>query len=135
MQLNPKRHAIFYGWWVVGASFLIAVYTGGVIYFGFTAIFEPVQNEFGWSYVQISLAASLRGLEMCLLAPVMGIFVDRWGPRKLMFGGSIIIGLGLLLLSTVNSLFMFYVAFIVVAIGMSNCSSTVKNNAVANWVP
>ncbi len=133
MQLKQKRHTIFYGWWVVGASFLIAVYTGGVIYFGFTAIFEPIRNEFGWSYAQISLAASLRGLEMGLLAPVMGVFVDRWGPRKMMFGGSIIIGLGLLLLSTVNSLIMFYVAFIVVAIGMSNCSSTVKNTAVANW--
>ncbi len=133
MQLNQKRHTIFYGWWVVVASFLITVYTGGIIYFGFTAIFEPIQNEFGWSYAQISLAASLRDLEMGLLAPIMGVFVDRWGPRKLMFGGPIIIGLGLLLLNTVNSLIMFYVAFIVIAIGMSNCSSTVKNTAVANW--
>lgn len=133
MQLNQKRHTIFYGWWVVVASFLIAVYTGGVIYFGFTAIFEPIQNEFGWSYAQISLAASLRGLEMGLLTLIMGVFVDRWRPRKLMFGGSIIIGLGLLLLNTVNSLIMFYVAFIVIAIGMSNRSSTVKNTALANW--
>ena len=54
---------------------------GGVIYYGFTAIFEPIANEMGWSYAQISFAASIRGLEIGLLAPFMGIFVDRWGPR------------------------------------------------------
>ena len=84
-QKPPK---VFYGWWVVVASFLIALYVGGTILYGFTAIFEPIASEFGWSYTQISLATSLRGLEMGLLAPVVGLLVDRWGPRKLLFGGS-----------------------------------------------
>ena len=73
MPLNWKPSSVFYGWWIVGACFLISLYVGGVIFFGFTAFFEPIANEFGWSYTQISLAASLRGLEIGLLAPIFGV--------------------------------------------------------------
>ena len=128
-----KYPKVFYGWWIVGACFLITLYTGGVVFFGFTAVFEPLVSEFGWSYAQISLAASLRGFEMGLLAPLVGLVVDRWKPRRLIFGGAIFIGIGLMLLSLINSLGMFYGAFILVAIGMSALSSTVLLTAVVNW--
>ena len=130
IQKNPK---IFYGWWVVSACFLIAIYTGGVVFYGFTSVFEPIANEFGWSYAQVSLASSLRGLEMGLLAPLSGLLVDRWGPRKLVFGGVFAVGLGLILLSRINSLGMFYTAFVLIAVGVSTCSVTVLMAAVVNW--
>ncbi len=133
MDFNQRRPKIFYGWWIVGASLLITLYTGGVTYFGFTAVVEPIAEEFGWSYAQISLAASLRGLEAGLLAPLVGFLADRWGPRRLVFGGSILVGLGLLALSRVSSLGMFYLAFALIAIGMSACVGTVLVTAVANW--
>jgi MFS family permease len=133
MHLDWKPFKLFYGWWVTCACFVIALYTGGVIVYGFTAIFEPLANEFGWSYTHISFAASLRGLEMGILAPFIGILVDRWGPKRLILSGTIITSLGLMLLSRTDSLAMFYVAFIIVAIGMSTCSSTVLMTAVANW--
>jgi len=127
------KRKVFYGWWVVVACSLINLYTGGVIYFGFTAVFEPIANEFSWSYAQISLAASLRGLEMGLLAPLIGLIVDRWGPRRLMFTGALIGGIGLIFLSRTDSLGMFYGAFVLIAIGLSTCTSTVTVTAVTNW--
>jgi len=54
---------IFYGWWVVFACFFISFYVSGTTIFSFTAFFEPLSKEFGWSYTQISLASSIRGLE------------------------------------------------------------------------
>jgi len=131
--MDNRRSRVFYGWWVVVASFLITLYTGGVVAFGFTAIFKPLASEFGWSYTQISIAASLRGFEMGLLAPLVGLVVDRWGPRRLVFGGVICVGLGLVLLSRVSSLSMFYGVFILIAIGMSALSFTVLLTAVGNW--
>ena len=133
MPLNRKHYTVFYGWWIVGACSLIALYTGGVIVLGFTAVFEPIANEFGWSYTQISVAASLRGLEVGLLAPFVGFLVDRWGPRRLLIGGAIINGLGLMPLSRITSIGMFYGAFALMAIGMSACTGTVMITAVANW--
>ena len=124
---------MFYGWYIVGACLIITLYIGGVVHFGFTAVFEPIAEEFDWSYAVVSFAASLRGLEMGLLAPLMGFLVDRWGPRRLLFGGSILICSGFLLLSRISSLVMFYGAFALIAIGMSTCTGTVLMTAVTNW--
>ncbi|MFC1901666.1 MFS transporter [Chloroflexota bacterium] len=124
---------VFYGWWIVGACFLVNVCVGGVVYFGFTALFEPIANEFGWSYALVSLASSLRGLEMGILSPVTGLLVDRYGPRKLVFGGAILLGTGLMLLSRINTLAMFYGAFALVAMGMSACIGAPLVTAIAHW--
>jgi MFS family permease len=132
-NLDWKPRRIFYGWWIVIACFFISIYTGGVVFYGFTAFFEPLADKFHWSYAQISFAASLRGMEAGLLAPLVGMLVDRWGPRRLLFGGAIITSLGLMLLSRTTSLSMFYGAFVLLAIGLNACSSTVFMTAVANW--
>ncbi len=124
---------IFYGWWIVFACFLMAFYVGGALFYGFTAFFEPIVEEFGWSYTQVSIAFSLRGLEMGILAPIMGFLVDRFGSRKLIFSGTFIVGFSLILLGLTNSLVMFYSAFILLALGASGCASTVLMTAVAYW--
>jgi MFS family permease len=124
---------IFYGWWIVLACALIGLYVAGIIFIGFTAFIESIREEFGWSYTQISLAASLRGLEMGIFAPLVGFLTDRFGPRKLIFYGTITVGFGLILLSLTQSLAMFYVSFLLLAFGAGGCTSVVTMTAVANW--
>jgi MFS family permease len=124
---------MYYGWWVVLACFIINLYVGGIIFFSFTAFFEPIQQEFGWSYTQISLATSLRGLEMGIFAPIVGFLVDRFGSRKLLLAGSVIIGIGLVVLSFTQSLLMFYLCFLFIALGAGGCTSVVTMTAVAVW--
>jgi len=124
---------IFYGWWIVGACFLIGLYVGGAVFYGFTAFFEPIRREFGWSYTQISLAASLRGLEMGLFGPIVGFLVDRFGSRSLIFLGTIVVGLGLILLSCTQSLAMFYASFLLIAFGAGGCALLVTMSVVVNW--
>lgn len=125
--------AVYYGWWVVLACFVISLLMGGITFFSFTAFFEPIQQEFGWSYTQISIATSLRGLEMGIFAPIVGFLVDRFGPRKLLLFGSVVIGLGLMILSFTHSLLMFYLSFLLIALGAGGCASVVSLTAVAVW--
>jgi MFS family permease len=124
---------IFYGWWIVLACFFIGLYVGGVVFYGFTAFFEPIREEFGWSYTQISFAASLRGLEMGFIAPLVGFLVDRFGSRKLILYGTITVGIGLIFLSVTQSLAMFYGSFLLVAFGAGGCTVVVTMSTVANW--
>jgi len=131
--MNSKNSKVFYGWWIVGAGFFVALYIAGFIHFGFSALFEPIANDFGWSYAQISLAASVRGLEVGFLAPFVGFLMDRWGPRRLVFAGAAIMGLGLLLLSRINSLTTFYGAYFLIAVGTSTCIGVVPMATVGNW--
>ncbi len=124
---------IYYGWWIVLAGFTVAFYVAGTIFYGFTAFIEPLANEFGWSYTQISLAASLRGLEMGLMAPFVGILADRFGSRKLIFSGILVLGFGTILLAYTQSLAMLYTAMVLIAFGAGGCTSVVTLTAVANW--
>lgn len=124
---------IFYGWYIVGACFIVSLYVAGVMFYGFTAFIEPVVAEFGWSYTSVSFAASLRGLEMGILAPVVGMLVDRFGSRMFMFLGVIFLGAGLVLLGFTQSLPMFYGAFMLIAFGAGGCTTVVTMTVVANW--
>ena len=112
---------IFYGWWIVFACFIIGLYTGGIIFYGFTALIDPLVREFGWSYTQISFAMSLRGIEMSFLSPLVGFLVDRYGPRRLAFWGVITIGLSFFMMSVTQSLWMFYASFVLIAFGGGGC--------------
>ena len=133
MRPTHVRHSLFYGWWIVGAGFWIWMLTGGFVILGFTAFFEPITNEFGWSYTQVSLAASFRGVELGLFAPILGLLIDRWGPRRLVFAGILLGSIGLLLLSRVGSLGMFYMVFGLMAVSTSLFSPTVIFTPIANW--
>jgi OFA family oxalate/formate antiporter-like MFS transporter len=124
---------VFYGWWIVLACSLIGLYVGGIVYYGFTAFFEPLVKEFGWSYTQISFATSLRGMEMGIFAPIIGFLVDRFGSRKLIFCGTITAGFGLILLSITQSLTMFYGSFLLLSFGAGGCLSVVLMTAIAKW--
>jgi len=124
---------IFYGWWIILACFLISSYVGGAVVYGFSAFFEPIVEEFGWSHTQVSIAFSLRGLEMGILAPLTGFLVDRFGSRKLTLSGTLIVGFALILLSLTKSLFMFYGAFVLLVLGTSGCTTTVLITAAAHW--
>jgi MFS family permease len=124
---------IFYGWWVVLACFVIGLYVSSVVFYGFTAFFEPLIDEFGWTYTQVSFAASLRGLEMGIMAFPIGFLADRFGSRKLMLSGVMAAGCGLLLLSFTRSLAMFYASFLILAFGAGGCTSVVSMSAVAHW--
>jgi len=113
---------MFYGWYIVVACVLISMYLSGTITMGFTTIFDP-----------ISFAASLRGFGIGLLVPISGMIMDRWGARRLVFTGSIVTGAGMLMLSRVHSLFMFYFAFGLICMGVSSAPAVLLMSAVANW--
>jgi len=133
MLSSVKQFRPFYGWYIVAATFVIGFYVVGVVFYGFTTIFKPIVEEFGWSYTQVSLAASLRGVETGLLAPVVGILIDRWGPRRIVFIGGCLTALGLFMLSRVDSLVTFYISFILISAAMSSCMVSVLMTAVSKW--
>lgn len=131
--MTSKTSGVYYGWWIVAAAFLTGLYIAGVVFYGFTTVFEPIAEDMGWSYTQVSFASSLRGIEAGLVAPLIGILVDRWGPRRLVFAGALFTFAGLILLSHINSLTMFYGSFALIALGMSCATTTVLMTAIANW--
>lgn len=130
---RKKETKLFYGWYIVIASVLLIAYYSGIVVYGFTAFIDPIALTFGWSYTQISLATSLRGLESGALNPLVGIVVDRWPARPLALTGTVIFAVGLLCLSQVDSLTMFYLGFIVIGLGTSLAVHMVPQTAIVRW--
>lgn len=124
---------IFYGWWIIIASSAMTTYNSGILYYGFTAFFNPIVHEFGWSRAATAFAFSLQRLEAGIAAPVVGYFIDRLGPRKMSLFAVIIFGIGFLMLSRVDSLSAFYICFIIISIGHSAGFYAVGSVTVANW--
>jgi len=124
---------IFYGWWIVLATSLIHFWAAGTFFYSFTAFFNPIVNEFGWSYAATSFAASLRSIEGGIAAPLVGFAADRYGPRRLILIGSVLCGLGFFLLSRIQSLMSYYLLFVFLSVGSSLMFPVPGWTAIANW--
>ncbi len=127
------KHKVFYGWWVVLACSVTYLYLGGTYFYGFSALFNPLVEEFGWSRALISLALTFRGFEAGVATPIIGIFADKFGPRKLLFWGIVTLAFGFLLFSRVHALWSFYLVSLILAFGNSLTSPVVTMTAVAKW--
>lgn len=130
---KAERTKIFYGWWIVFVSFVLSFFAGGTFLYGFTTFFNPIRKEFGWSAAVTSIAFVLQRLEFGIMGPLAGILVDRVGPRKLMIFGWLMIGLGFFSMSRIDSLWAFYVTFLIIATGMSFGEYLVINTTIAHW--
>ncbi len=124
---------VFYGWWIVVACFPLLMWGAGSFLFGFSAFFTPIRREFQWGAAVTSVAFALRGMETGISDPLVGFLLDRFGPRKVMLIGLVIFGAGLIGLGFVNSLWTFYAAVVVIAVGFSGCGSLVGMTAAGNW--
>jgi len=133
-SVSKKKRRFFYGWWIVLASATMQCYGSGIWFYGQSVIFNAILNEFGWARAVSAGAFSLARLEGGLEGPFVGWLIDRVGPRKLALFGAVVVGLGYLLLSRMNSLWMLYLLFGgVIALGFNAGFSHAATAAVANW--
>ena len=128
---DSKR--FFYGWYMVGAGSALQFLQAGLMTQSFGAYVAVLQAERGWSKTALSGAAALQQMESAILGPFLGWFIDRFGPEALIRVGVIVFGIGLMLLSRTQTLFEFYAAFLVVALGASFCGMFPINTALIHW--
>ena len=115
---QENENGIFYGYFVVGAAFLIMVVMWTVFY-AFGVFFKPILNEFGWSRAMTSGAFSLCSITMGLLGIAMGGLNDKFGPRMVMSVCGLLLGIGYLLMSQLEALWQLYLSFgLILGIGM-----------------
>ena len=103
LTVARPRPRIFFGWWIVLAGALINVYAAGVWFYGFPIFYKALLDEFGWSAAAGAAIISLSRLEGGLEGPLIGWLVDRYGPRKLAIIGTVIVGLGFMMMSRVDA--------------------------------
>src|SRR5262245_48165844 len=77
----------------------------------FALFYVAMLEEFGWGRGPTALGYSLSWLGFVVFAPVAGWLSDRWGARRVVSGGGVILGLALALTGQVTSLAQYYMCF------------------------
>ena len=92
---------------VVGAVWVTLAIASG-LYFSFPIFFVALIEEFGWSRGATAAAFSISSIMQGALSPLVGILVDRVGPRRVMLGGAWVLGVASALASQIGSLWSLY---------------------------
>jgi MFS family permease len=109
----------------VAATFVTLGLVYGVWY-GYAVFLVALLREFGWSRSVVAGAFSTFTLVHGLASYPLGWLCDRFGPRRLVLAGGVVLGVGLALDATVSRPWHLYVAFgVATALGV----------ATAGWVP
>ena len=130
--LSHRARGVFYGWWLVGVSSFIR--TSSIPLFHAMGLwFVALEAQFGWNRTQLSLAFAFTRVESGLLGPIEGYLTDRVGTRRLVLIGLLIMGAGFLLFGQVNHLWVFYLAFLVMALGQGLSGWLPITTMLNNW--
>ena len=130
--LAPLANA-FYGWYVVAALFF-ALFLGFGVVVGFGVFVKTWEEDFGASVGTISIAAAVGVLISGLSAPLMGRLVDRTSGRLVVVVSLIVVALGAISLSLVNSVIGLILVFVVViAFAAGGVSPVASGAIVARW--
>ena len=134
-SLNPLRRTkgVFYGWWLVGVGAFVIAFGAVPMFLGATAWFVVLEKNFGWNKAQLSWAFAFTRIEGGIMGPVAGYLVARLGPRRMVFIGFLILGAGFLLFSQVQNLWIFYLSFVIMGIGVELGTWLSITTVVNNW--
>ena len=114
------------------ASIVAQAYLAGVVFWSFSFFVAPMSDELGWSSATIGFGYLLQGYVGIVLAPLMGSFFDRFGPKRVAGFGTLVSGLGFLLWGVAENVAVFYLAFNLAAFGFVTVITS-SMASTANW--
>ncbi len=98
--------------WLLPALCSTLIISWGSLYYAFSVLIRPIQDELQWSAKLAMGAYSLALLVAGLCAYPVGRIIDRWGGRYVMTMGSCLAGVLFIALSQVDSIIAFYLIWI-----------------------
>lgn len=131
--MSNTRSRVSYAWYVLAASFAILfVNAGARLMIG---VFEkPVIAETGWSRGAFSSVVLVNTVVLALSMAVAGHLYDRFGPRWVILGSTLLFSGGLLLTAVAHGLWQFVVFYGVVAgAGLGGVGAPLFGAVVSRW--
>jgi MFS family permease len=130
---SPKRADRFYGWRVVRAAFVLAMFGWGLGFFGPPVFLSVIRESHGWPIVLISAAISLHFLIGALVGANLPALHRRFGATTSTKAGVVAMAAGLIGWSTASSPWQIFVAAIFSGAGWATMSAAALNALVSPW--
>jgi predicted MFS family arabinose efflux permease len=119
----------------VNALGITQITAWGTSYYCLGVLAKPIATETGWSMGTIFLGFSVALVTMGLISTSVGRLIDRIGARSVMSIGTVIVSVGLLGLSQVRDVASYFVAWLVIGVGMRCCLYDAAFAALVQAVP
>ena len=123
---------IYRGWFVVAAGGILGCGAAGAV-FSLAVFLQPLADDTGWSRTGVSTAMTIVFLAMGLASFGWGALTDRFGPRPVVLGGAVLLGLGLLLASRARSLLEFQLLYGLAVGGAAGAVFIPTISTVTGW--
>jgi MFS family permease len=122
-----------YAFLIVAVTFVILLAAAGVRAAPGVLI-KPLEAEFGWDRASISLAIAASILAYGFGAPLSGGLIDRFGPKRVMLGGLVIIVGGLVPLALMTELWQLHLFWgIVTGVGTGAVTNVLGATVALRW--
>lgn len=119
-------------YWTLPVAAMIGYSTIGLQSYGIGAFVAPLEAEFGWTRAQVMIGLSLSNLVGVFLNILVGMMVDRFGPRRVGLTGLFVkTGAFALLGTATGTMLNWSLLWVVLAVGVVLVQSTVWTSAVA----
>ncbi|MEM9359570.1 MAG: MFS transporter [Pseudomonadota bacterium] len=133
--MNPGQPTkqFFYGWIVVAVAF-ITMAVAITARTSFSLLYPEILEEFRWSHAVTAGSYSTGFVASILLLPVVGLLMERVGPRIVVPLGALLVAGGFIMMLSITDPIGLYIAMgILVVNGSMSMSYIVHSMFLPNW--
>jgi MFS family permease len=123
-----RRH-----WCAVAGCFVTAVFAWGFGFYGQAVYLSELHRLWGWSSFLIGSATTTFYLSGALLVTRVHLVIDRFGPRTVLIGGSLLMGSGAVLFCRSSMPWQLYITALVMACGWVCTTMAAISTILALW--
>ena len=125
---------MFYGWRIVGGSFVSQALIIGFFTYSVSLLTQPVQETFGVSVEEVMYSLTLGTFLSLFAMPLAGSLIDRFSLRKVMVIGLVLFAAGLALIANTRTITQYIFAFgFTMTIANSFAGGLVCSTVVSRW--
>lgn len=118
----------------VGSTIGLAFGPSVIAVLAVSPFLQPIEQEFGWTRVQSSLAITIVSYMVVLMSPLQGFLADRFGPRRVILASIPLFSIGLAAFYFLpNSLTLYYALWTLIPLLAVGLWPIAYLQAVTQW--
>jgi MFS family permease len=125
--------AIFYGWKIVAALFVILAFTSGLGFYNHSVLLTALAGEEGFPLAVVSSAVSVFFLVSGFSGLVIGSLLERYDVRFIIAFGALLASVSLACIGYVSDIWQLYLLYVIFGIGFSASGILPSTTLIARW--
>ncbi|MCP5028069.1 MAG: MFS transporter [Actinomycetia bacterium] len=132
-ETPAKTSRVFYGWWVVGAVFIVLMTSSGIGFYNTSVIIKASHDQFGFSIGAASIGATIFFVISGCSGFFLGGLITRFDVRLTITFGAVLGAVALLGLAAVSELWQLYAFYALFGVAFAAAGLVPGLTLVTRW--